>query len=294
LVESSNGGGAAAAPSGVPGATSNQPPGAATAPVNGAAQTLAASGGVGGAAAGAANGGSKRESIINYEVDKTVRVVRGSPGLVKRISAAVVLNHQTITDEKGKTQMVPLSAEQMEKMNALVRETIGFNKDRGDSVNLMNAPFATEKLTVVDLPWWRQPELQDMARSFAWPVGTFLLAALLMLGVVRPAMKALVPGAAGKGRGAQLDALESEELARSNLLTGPDGQPIGAGAALGAIENNGVGGAQVVLGHGATGLPVLAMSPAQQRLEEARKLTRDNPVAVANIVKSWIGSEAPA
>ena len=291
VVESNNGGGASAAPSGVPGATSNQPPGATSAPVNGAAQTLAAVGGVGGAAAGAANGGSKRESIINYEVDKTVRVVRGSPGLVKRISAAVVLNHQTITDEKGKTSIQPLSAEQMEKMTALVRETIGFNKDRGDSVNLMNAPFATDKQTVVELPLWRQPELQDMARSFAWPVGTFLLAALLLLGVVRPAMRALVPGAAGKVPGAQLDAFESEELTRSNLLTGPgavgaDGQPIGA---LGASADQ-----QGALGHGANGVPALAMSPAQQRIEEARKLTRDNPAAVANIVKSWIGSEAAA
>ncbi len=299
VVESSNGGGAAAAPSGVPGATSNQPPGAASAPVNGAAQTLSAAGGIGGAAAGAASGGSKRESIINYEVDKTVRVVRVSPGLVKRLSAAVVLNHQTITDEKGKTVTSPISPEQMEKMTALVRETVGFNKDRGDSVNLMNAPFVTEKQTVVVPPWWRQPELQDMARSLAWPLGTFLLAALLLLGVVRPAMKALVSGAAGKGRGAQLDALESEELARSNLLTGPgaigpDGQPLGAGGAVGAIENNGAGGAQGALGHSANGLPILAMSPAQQRLEEARRLTRDNPAAVANIVKLWIGIEAPA
>ena len=288
VVESSNGGGASAAPSGVPGATSNQPPGTASAPVNGAAQTLTAAGGVGGGAAGGAIGGSKRESIINYEVDKTVRVVRGNPGLVKRISAAVVLNHQTTTDEKGKTTTVPLSAEQMEKMTALVRETIGFNKDRGDSVNLMNTPFATEKQAIVELPLWRQPELQDLARSFAWPVGTFLLAALLLLGVVRPAMKALAQGGvSGARQGAQLDALESEELARSNLLTGPGGNVIEG-------QPGGVSGAQAALGHNASGLPAVPMSPAQQRLEEARKLTRDNPAAVANIVKSWIGSEAPA
>ena len=287
VVESSNGG-ANAAPSGVPGATSNQPPGAASAPVNGAAQTLTAAGGVGGGAAGA---GSKRESVINYEVDKTVRVVRVSPGLVKRISAAVVLNHQSITDEKGKTSTQPISAEQMEKMTALVRETIGFNKERGDSVNLMNAPFTTEKQAVVELPLWRQPEMQDMARSFAWPVGTFLLAALVLLGVVRPAMKALAPRAVGKIPGAQLDATESEELARSNLLSGPgsigpDGLPAGAMGALGSVAG--------VPGHGANGMPALAMSPAQQRIEEARKLTRDNPAAVANIVKSWIGSEVAA
>ena len=299
VVESSNGGGAAPAPSGVPGASSNQPPGASSAPVNGAAQTLAAAGGVGAGAAGATNGGSKRESIINYEVDKTVRVVRGSPGLVKRISAAVVINHQTVTDDKGKSSMAPLSAEQVEKMTALVRETIGFNKDRGDSVNLMNAPFATEKQTVVELPLWRQPELQDMARSFAWPVGTLLLAALLLLGVVRPALKALASGAASGGRqGAQLDALESEELARSNLLTGPGGAAADGQAALGlSVSQSGAGQAgsgQAALGHSGNGIANAVISPQQQRLEEARRLTRENPAAVANIVKMWMGSEAPA
>ncbi len=260
VVESSNGGGVGASATGVPGATSNQPPGAAAAPVNGAAQTLGAAGG-GAAAAGA----SKRESIINYEVDKTVRVVRGSTGLVKRISAAVVVNHQSVTDDKGKTSVTPLNPEQIEKMTALVRETIGFNKERGDSVNLMNAPFTIEKQTLTEVPVWRQPELQDLARSFAWPVGTLLLAALVLVGVVRPALKAL---AAAPGRGpaqaAQLDAVVSDEPPRPALSATPNNPP----AAL--------------------------VSPEQLRLEDARKLTRDNPQAVANIVKSWIGSEAPA
>ena len=145
VSESSNGA-AGGPPSGVPGATSNQPPGPTSAPVNGAAQALTA---VGGAAAGA-GGPSRRESIINYEVDKTVRVVRGGTGIVKRISAAVVVNHHSVTDDKGKTTTTPLTDQQIEKMTALVRETIGFNKDRGDSVNLMNAPFAMEKVVHVE------------------------------------------------------------------------------------------------------------------------------------------------
>ena len=264
VVESANGGGTGSGPSGIPGATTNQPPGAASAPVNGPAQALAAAGAVGGAA-GAANGASKRESIINYEVDKTVRVVRGSTGLVKRISAAVVLNHQSVTDEKGKTISSPLSAEQVEKMTALVRETVGFNKDRGDSVNLMNAPFTIEKPAVNEVPLWRQPDLQDLARSFAWPLGTLLLAALVLLGVVRPALKALSqPPVVVSAQGAQLDALVSEEPDRPPLLTTTE-----------ALDPS-------------------APTRAHLRLEDARKLTRDNPAAVANIVKAWIGSEAPA
>ena len=150
-------------------------------------------------------------------------------------------------------------------MTALVRETIGFNKERGDSVNLMNAPFAVEKQTLTELPLWKQPELQDLGRSFAWPVGTLLLAALILLGVVRPALQALARApATAPGQGAQFNALVSDEPERPPLL-----------ASLGTATS-------------------AAVPLEQLRLEDARKLTRDNPAAVANIVKGWIGSEAPA
>ena len=102
LVETGAGAGGAAGPAGVPGAVTNQPPGNATAPINGPAQTLAAAGTAGAGALGARGAGGKRESIINYEVDKTVRVVRGGTGQVRRLSAAVVVNHQAGKDDKGK------------------------------------------------------------------------------------------------------------------------------------------------------------------------------------------------
>jgi flagellar M-ring protein FliF len=261
LVESTNGT-SAAPPAGVPGATTNQPPAQPSAPINGAAQALAANG----QQAGGGTSSSKRESIINYEVDKTIRVVKGATGVIKRINAAVVLNNKVSTDEKGKTTSVPLTDAQMEKLTALVRETVGFNKDRGDSVNLVNAAFAVEKSGVTDVPLWRQPEVVDMARSFAWPLGTLVLAGLVLLGVVRPAMKALVqpvPGPDLGNRDNQLDAIEGDRPDRPKL-TGPGGA-----------------------------LDPTVITAEQQRLEDARKLTRDNPAAVANIVKAWMNGEAP-
>jgi flagellar M-ring protein FliF len=244
-------------PSGVPGATTNQPPAQSSAPINGAAQGLAGNG-----QAGAAGGG-KRESIINYEVDKTIRVVKGATGLIKRINAAVVVNNSVTVNEKGKTTSTPLTDIQIEKMTALVRETVGFNKDRGDSVNLLNAAFAPEKIEVVDVPLWRQPEVIDILRSFAWPVGTLLFGALVLMGVLRPALKALAqPPVASNVRVNQLDAMESEMPERPKL-TAPSVDPV-----------------QVTTG--------------QTQLEDARKLTRDNPAAVANIIKTWMNGEAPA
>lgn len=265
VVESTNAA-STSPPAGVPGATTNQPPAQASAPINGAAQALAANGQ---ALSSASGGGGKRESIINYEVDKTVRVVKGATGVVRRINAAVVVNNQVTIDAKGKTISTPLSDAQIEKMTALVREAVGFNKDRGDSVNLVNAAFAAEKVETNEVPIWRQPEVVDMARSFAWPAGTLLFAAMVLMGVIRPALKSMgkVPtyaGAEGPVRVGQLDAIEAEQ---------PDRPQLGA-----PRDSN----------------EPAETSASELRLEDARKLTRDNPAAVANIVKTWINGEAPA
>lgn len=258
LMESSNAA-AGGAPSGVPGASSNQPPGPTSAPINGAAQTLTAAG-----AGAGTNGATKRESIINYEVDKTVRVVRGGTGVVKRISAAVVVNHQTTTDPKGKTTTTALSPAQIEQMTALVRETIGFNKERGDSVNLMNAPFASDKVEVVEQALWQQPAVQEWVRSLIWPLGTLLFGVLVWLGVIRPSFKALAQSQPKRTMTQhQLDAIESEELERPQLAA-----PARSKEPVGPTEG-------------------------ELALVDARKLTRDNPAAVANIVKSWMSGEAP-
>jgi len=179
----------------------------------------------------------------------------------------VVFNHQTITDAKGKTTTAAMSDAQLEKMTALVRETIGFSKERGDSVNVVTAPFTVQKQALVELPIWQKPEVLDLARSFAWPLGTLLFGALVLMGAVRPALKVMaqaqpVHEVAAAGT---LDALESDEPDRP-LLTGP-----------GSAANQ-----------------PAEMSAGEISLEEARKLTRDNPAAVANIVKTWINGEAPA
>ena len=93
----------------MPGATSNQPPTPATAPVNGAAQVMQPTQNNGGGAAGAAAGAARREAATRFELDKTVTVTRNAVGAVKRLSAAVVVNHRSNTDAKGKTTVVPLS-----------------------------------------------------------------------------------------------------------------------------------------------------------------------------------------
>lgn len=237
-------------PTGVPGATSNQPPVAAAAPVNGANPAPVAAGQQGAAP------GSKRESVTNYEVDKTVRVTRGSgSGSIKRLTAAVVVNYQPVVTEPGQAPVQQaMTAEQQTKMLALVRETIGFSQDRGDSVNLMNAPFRDDSTPVVALPLWKQPETIELIRTLAWPLGLALFAAILILGLVRPLLKGR-----NAPKGMQLNALEADNPERPALAA-----------------------------------PVADLQPtdSQLRLEQARALTKQNPIAVANIVKTWVNGES--
>ena len=239
-----------AQPTGVPGATSNQPMVAATAPINGANPAPVAANGQG------ATPGGKRESLTNYEVDKTVRVTRGSSGAIKRLTAAVVVNYQPGVAQAGQAAVPQaMSAEQQASMLALVRETIGFSQERGDSVNLMNAPFRDDSTPPVVLPLWKQPETIELARTLAWPLGLALFGAILILGLVRPLLKSRAP----EVRSPQFEALEAEDPERPALAA-----------------------------------PATELQPtdSQLRLEQARQLTKQNPIAVANIVKTWVNGES--
>ncbi|WP_119157487.1 flagellar basal-body MS-ring/collar protein FliF [Aquabacterium tepidiphilum] len=255
-------------PTGVPGAATNQPPQPAEAPVNGAAQPLQAAPGN---APGTVAGPLRREAVTNYEVDKTVRVTRAATGTVKRLNAAVVVNHRNVVDPKGKAAPVELSPEEIEKLTALVRETIGFNAERGDSVRVISAPFTVPAETP-ELPLWQQPQMLELLRDAAVPLLLTLMALAIVFGVVRPAIKAAAPQPEVPPPGSQLDALVDDK----ELLPAfdADGNPITA------------------LVDGTPTLPALGAPVAdKQKLDNVRSFAKDNPVAVANIVRGWVNKD---
>ena len=245
---------------GIPGAASNQPPVPATAPVTGAAQPLQT------AQNGAAsNTNTRKEAVTNYEVDKTVRVTRNATGTVKRLNAAVVVNHRSVTDAKGKTTTVPLTPDEIEKLNVLVRESIGFKQERGDSVKVINAPFRIEKIEPDTTPIWKQPQTLDMLRAAAVPGSLALVAMVIVFGLIRPALKAALPQPLPPvdARGNTLDAVvdDAESLPK--------------------------------LGHEAGAkLPMLESPRISPTLIAARAYAKDNPGAVASIVRDWVSGEA--
>ena len=243
---------------GVPGAASNQPQVAATAPVNGSASALQTAGAGAGAAAG-----NRRDSVVNYEVDKTVKVVRNASGSIKRLSAAVLLNYREEKDAAGKVTQVALTPDQITQMTNLVRETIGFNKERGDSVNLVNASFTKAPVAApVEVPLWRQPEVVDMARSSLWPIGIALTALIVLLGFVRPALKSMKA---------------QRPVTGTRLNTVIEG-------------NEQLPGLTNASSNASPGLP--APTIEDLRLADAKVLALEKPMAVANIVKTWVHGDA--
>jgi flagellar M-ring protein FliF len=157
-------------PQGVPGAPSNQPqaPGAAPLTQAGATATAAA---------------TRRESTVNYEVDKTVRHVKSPVGAVKRLSAGVVVNYR-----KGK----PLAAEELAQLDALAREAMGFTKERGDSINVVNAAFTQEeRIAPVEVPLWQQPDALAIAKDAGRVLGIAAVFMLLFFGVLRPLVRSI-------------------------------------------------------------------------------------------------------
>ena len=246
--ESNNGAGAT--PGGVPGATSNQPPVPATAPINGAAAPLQA-----GPGASGGNGNSRRDRVVNYEVDKTVRVTRNATGNIKRVNVAVVVNHRSNTAANGKTTHTPLTPDELEKLTALVQESVGYNKERGDSVRVINAPFKADPAAKPEpLPLWQQPWLVDLLRAGAVPGSLALVALAVVFGLIRPALRNLTPPPPPVGT--QLDVVADD-----------DAKPLPI-------------------------MPVLEAPKVSSQLEGARKLAKDNPAAVANIVRGWVSGEA--
>lgn len=240
----------AATAQGVPGALSNQPPAPAAAPVNGPAQPTHAAVAT---AQGAANGG-RREAVTNYEVDKTVRVTRNASGTIKRLSAAVLVNHRRSVDAEGKVTLAALAPAELENIHSLVREAIGFNRERGDSINVVNAPFTQiETPREVALPAWQQPENIALARELGKQGLLVVLALIVIFTLIRPVLKAFARprGATGARLAAQVD----------DPLQLPE-----------------------------PGATPPAVAPVRQ--EEILRIARENPAAVASVVRNWVGSTA--
>jgi len=164
------------APGGVPGALTNQAPVPPEAPIveeinaegRAASMELQAPGDVDVNAQERDEPGFRRESTINFEVDRVIESLKQSKGKIRRISAAVVLDQKTTAAVQGASAAkVPYTEDELEKITALVRDAIGFTAERGDRVSVVNIPFSVEPPAQEDPPMITPDLLRDLLTYFA-------------------------------------------------------------------------------------------------------------------------------
>jgi len=183
-------GGAKPAAGGVPGSLSNQAPEAAQAAVNtearGEARNLKAPGSVETGANVSEDSNFRNEKTVNFEVDRAIEKLKSSKGQVRRISAAVVLDNKFDKGAKAPaTRTQPYNAQEIQQINNLVRDAIGFVRTRGDTVSVVNLPFSEEPVAVEDTSKLTPDLISQLVRYGAIALGLLFA----YFAVVRPLMK---------------------------------------------------------------------------------------------------------
>lgn len=250
-------------PQGVPGALTNQPPVPATAPIT--IPPVPPQGG------GQKTVTSNRSAVINYELDRTIQHVKQSLGQIKRLSVAVAINHRTVQTPSGEAQPIPISDEEIASVTSLVRDAVGYNAARGDTISVIGSPFVDAGSADQQVPVWKDPQMIELGLEGGKYLGLLILFLFVYFGIIRPLLRTVSPSpkpaepGLGNARRKGSAYIEGEEIEK------------GAEGAGGAEE-------------------IVELSEAAQRsnefnsrLEHARQIARENPKIIAELLNHWLG-----
>ena len=274
-------------PQGVPGALSNQPPGPASAPEQARQQAAAAGAVAPGQPLLDANGqqimdpatgqpmlapypSDKREQATrNYELDRSISYTKQQQGRLRRLSVAVVVDDQVMTNAAGEVTRTPWTADDLARFTRLVQDAVGFDASRGDSVSVINTAFVADSFddAVIDIPFYSQPWFWDVVKQ----VLGVLFILVLVFGVLRPVLNNLTH--AGKGKELQNIGDGDVELGD---MDGVDGALANDRVSLSGPQN------------------IMLPSPSEgyeAQLNAIKNLVAEDPGRVAQVVKEWINAD---
>jgi flagellar M-ring protein FliF len=226
---------------GIPGALSNQPP-QASAPAAADGEAVAA---------GPQPVNTTESSTRNFEVDRTISHTRPESGSIERLSIAVLVDDSAPAGE-AEADHAPLSEADIQRYTALVKEAVGFDAARGDSVVVVNAAFrAVPEPASVDGPaFWEKPLVMDTLKQV---LGAALVLAL-GFGLVRPMLRNLL---------ANNSMSSTEYIASGGMMV-----PVAA---------------QLPGSRGALGGPGF-----DEKVAAAKNITGHDPARVAQVVRKWV------
>lgn len=235
---------------GVPGALSHQPPTPATAPIT---QPLGASDSKRPAGQPFNN---RNDETTNFELDRTLTHSKSSIGRIERLSVAVVINHLPQGEEGSVSAM---SDEQLARLNGLVQEAIGYQATRGDSINIMHAPF-NGLVDEPPLPLWQQASFHTLLMNLFRYLVVAIIAWIMWRKLVQPSWE--------RHQQTTLRQMELEKEAREEAVA----------AQKHAAEND-------------------VRQRAQQRAhteistQQLRELAEQEPRVIALVLRQWMNQE---
>ena len=175
----------------------------------------------GGGGAKSTNTESRTEEVTNFEISKKITNHVRESGLLKRISVAVLIDGELIEQEDGEVVYRERTEQEMDNLAKLVSSAIGYNAERGDTVEVINMRFVEKEVDLEEpLDLFFGLQKQDLVR-IAEVIVLLILAVLAILLVVRPlltrAFEAL-PAAAAEAEQRLL-----AEAAGVPAIQGPEG-----------------------------------------------------------------------
>jgi flagellar M-ring protein FliF len=236
--------------------------------------------------AGASNSqNSETRERVNFEVSETTREVLRTPGSVRRISVAVLVNAATGTDASGQVTQTPRTDEELALLRDLVASAVGFNEERGDVITIRTLPFQPVADLGTEVTAGMFSGLVFDAMAIVQSVVLAVVALVLGLFVIRPILsgRSLPPppaaiGLAPPGRSGSLPA-----AALNGVIDDGDFVPQN----LAVVSDSGAGpGGRTMPG----GLP--APADAADPVARLRRMVAERQDETVEILRGWM--EAPA
>lgn len=189
-------------PEGIPGALTNQPPRAGIAPEENYP--------------GKDKNGSlakdlQSEKITkNFEIDRTITHLQSQVGSVRRLSVAVVVDDRLKAAEDGSIQRVSLNEDELARFKNLVRDAVGVDEARGDTLSVVNISFQPEASDDETLPLWQQPWFWELIKQLAGGLAVLII----VFGVLRPLLRDLTGVKVLDKSGEEIPDEDEEEAAQ--------------------------------------------------------------------------------
>ncbi len=145
-------------------------------------------------------------NVKNYEVSKKLSTTIGQIGKIRKVKTAVLVKNKIVKTPEG-TVTEPLSDEEKEKISSLVKEAVGFNSDRGDSIVVTSGEFV-EEIEVIETNWYETSWFQNIVGQ----ITTVFILAIITFGALKPLLNRILVPSAGVGGVAAAGGVSEADL----------------------------------------------------------------------------------